>query len=363
MPANPAGGAPPAARFAPSRLFDDGAGRTRERLVALYVLLIAGNLAAWGWALGQFYDRPVLLGAAFLAYSFGLRHAFDADHIAAIDNVTRKLMAEEKRPIAVGLFFSLGHSTIVVGLVAAIVLAATPLQSRFDLLRTLGGAAGTALSAAFLFAIAAANTIVLVHVYRAFRAVRNGGAVAPEDIETLLAQRGFLARLLRPAFALIRRSWHMYPLGVLFGLGFDTATEVGLLGIAATQTLHGLPLWSILAFPALFTAGMTLVDTTDSVIMVGAYGWAFLKPIRRLYYNLTITFVSVAAALVVGGIEALGLVAERFGLAGPFWDFVGGLGGNLDSLGYGIVAFFVACWVISIVVYRAKGYDRNEASV
>ena len=342
------------------KIFSDPPETARAKVIALYAVLIASNAAAWLWALIEFRDRPLLLGTAFLAYSFGLRHAFDADHIAAIDNVTRKLMQEGRRPIAAGFFFSLGHSTIVVGLALAIALTATALQSRFDTFKAIGGMIGTSVSALFLFAIAAANIVVLMQVYRAFRTVRRGGSLREEDVDHMLAQRGFLGRIFRPAFRLVRRSWHMYPLGVLFGLGFDTATEVGLLAISAAQAAHGLSIWSILIFPALFTAGMSLMDTTDSTVMVGAYGWAFVKPVRILYYYMTVTFVSVGAALVVGAIETLGLIGDRLGLEGPFWSFIGTLGDNFGLVGYGIVAFFVASWAVSFSIYTAKGYDRLE---
>ena len=343
-------------------IFDDAAGNMRDKIVSIYVLLIAGNIAAWLWALVEFHDRPLLIGTAFLAYSFGLRHAFDADHIAAIDNVTRKLMQEGRRPIATGFFFSLGHSTIVVALAVAIALTTTALQGHFDAFKSVGGMIGTSVSALFLFAIAAANIVVLVQVYKAFRTVKEGGRLVENDIDLLLSQRGFLGRIFRSLFTLIERSWQMYPLGVLFGLGFDTATEVGLLGISATQASQGLSIWSIMVFPALFTAGMSLMDTTDSTLMVGAYGWAFLKPIRKLYYNLTITFVSVVAALIIGGIEALGLIGDKFGLEGPFWSFIGSLADNFGMLGYAIVAFFILSWLLSFLIYKAKGYDGIEVA-
>jgi len=190
--------------------------------------------------------------------------------------------------------------------------------------------------------------------------VRRGGAYVEEDLNHLLGQRGFLGRLFRPMFRLVSRSWHMYPLGFLFGLGFDTATEIALLGIAAAEASQGLPIWSIMVFPALFTAGMSLIDTTDGVLMLGAYGWAFNKPIRKLYYNLTITFVSVLVAVLIGGIEALGLVAGRLGLEGRFWTFIGTLNDNFGSLGYLIIAIFIASWLISIAVYRLGRFDRLE---
>jgi nickel/cobalt transporter (NiCoT) family protein len=344
------------------RIFDDTAEGARGKVIGMYALLIAFNIAVWLWTLIEFRDRPLLLGTAFLAYSFGLRHAFDADHIAAIDNVTRKLMQEGRRPIAVGFFFSLGHSTIVVALAVAIALTATALQSRFDTFKTVGGMIGTSVSALFLFIIAAANFVVLVQVYKAFQSVKRGGRFVEEDVDLLLSKRGFLGRIFRPAFRLIERSWHMYPLGVLFGLGFDTATEVGLLGISAAQASQGLSIWSILVFPALFTAGMSFMDTTDSTVMVGAYGWAFVTPIRKLYYNMTITFVSVVAALLIGGIEALGLIGDKLALQGPFWVLIGTLNDNFGSLGYAIVGFFVASWAVSFAIYKAKGYDRLEVS-
>ena len=342
--------------------FSDRTPSVRGKIVAVYALLILANVAAWAWAIVAFHDYPVLLGTAALAYSFGLRHAFDADHIAAIDNVTRKLMQEGRRPVGVGLYFSLGHSTIVVGLSIAIAITATALQDQFDSFKTFGAVAGTIVSALFLFAIAAANVVVLVSVYRAFQTVKNGGRFVEDDLDLALANRGLLARLFRRFFRVVEKSWQMYPIGVLFGLGFDTATEVGVLGISATQAAQGLSIWSILVFPALFTAGMTLVDTTDSVLMLGAYGWAFVKPIRKLYYNLTITAVSVVVALVVGGLETLNLIGDQLGLTdgGGFWGAIGTLNDNFGMLGYLIVGIFVVAWLISFVVYRLKGYDKIE---
>jgi high-affinity nickel-transport protein len=274
-------------------------------------------------------------------------------------------MQEGKRPIATGFFFALGHSTIVVGLSIAIALTATALQTRFETLKSVGGIIGTSVSALFLFAIAFANMLVLAAVYRTFRSVKSGGRFVEEDLDLVLAQRGVLGRLFRRFFGLIERSWHMYPLGVLFGLGFDTATEVGLLGISATQASSGLSIWSIMVFPALFTAGMTLVDTTDSILMLGAYGWAFVKPIRKLYYNLTITAVSVVVAVVVGGLEALNLIGDQLGLTagGGFWGAIGALNDNFGVLGYLIVGIFLVAWLVSYAVYRIKGYDEIEVSI
>src|SRR6202041_314606 len=237
--------APPVLR----RLFDDAAGDTRSKVIGIYSFLLVFNAAAWLWAVLAFRHFPVLVGTAFLAYSFGLRHAVDADHIAAIDNVTRKLMQQRKRPVTVGLMFSLGHSTIVITGSIAIAATALALQHRIDAVRAIGGLIGTSVSAFFLFAIAIVNLLVLQSVYRSFLRVRRGEPYVEEDFDLLLGNRGLLSRVFRPLFNLIRSSWHMYPLGLLFGLGFDTATEIGLLGISAAEASKGLSLSSILVFP------------------------------------------------------------------------------------------------------------------
>ena len=323
-----------------------------------FLLLL--NAGAWLWAVLAFRHHPLLLGTALLAYSLGLRHAVDADHIAAIDNVTRKLMQEGKRPVAVGCMFSLGHSTIVLLGSAAIAATAMALQHRMDAARHIGGVIGTLVSAFFLFGIALVNLVVLRSIYRAFQRVRHGAPYVEEDFDLLLADRGFLSRLFRPMFAMISRSWHMYPLGLLFGLGFDTATEIGLLGISAAEAAKGLSLLSILVFPALFAAGMSLIDTTDNILMLGAYGWAFVKPVRKLYYNLTITLVSVVVALGVGGIEALGLLADQFSLNGEVWDLVRKLNDNFGALGYFIIGIFALSWVVSFAIYKWRRFDDLE---
>jgi high-affinity nickel-transport protein len=196
-----------------------------------------------------------------------------------------------------------------------------------------------------------------VGTYRTFRRVRQGGRYTEEDMDMILARGGLLARVFKPLFRVIHESWHMYPLGFLFGLGFDTATEVALLGISATEAAKGMSIWAVLVFPALFTAGMCLVDTTDGILMLGAYGWAFLNPIRKLFYNMTITAVSVLVALLIGGIEAFGLVADQFNLAGGFWQFIHALNDNFGALGYLIIGIFAACWLLSMIVYRLKRYD------
>jgi nickel/cobalt transporter (NiCoT) family protein len=292
-------------------VFADDRGNLRQKVTGVYSLLIAFNIGAWIWAFAAFRHYPLLMGTCLLAYSFGLRHAVDADHIAAIDNVTRKLMQADKRPVTVGLMFSLGHSTIVVLASVGIAATALALQGRLDGFKEIGGLIGTLVSSFFLFALALMNFLILRGIYRAWKHVRSGGAYVDDDFDMLLANRGFIARLFRPLFRLVTRSWHMYPIGFLFGLGFDTATEISLLGIAATQAAKGLSAWSIMVFPVLFSAGMSLVDTLDGHLMLGAYGWAYQKPLRKIYYNMTITLVSIIVAVVIGGIEALGLVADK----------------------------------------------------
>jgi high-affinity nickel-transport protein len=335
-------------------------GHQRRQTAWLYALLLTFNLAAWVAAFVAFRGYPLLMGSCLLAYSFGLRHAVDADHIAAIDNVTRKLMQSGQRPVTVGLMFSLGHSTIVVLATIGIAATAMALQSRMSGFKEVGAVIGTLVSTFFLFAIALMNLIVLRSVLRAFRRVRRGEPYVDEDLDMLLADRGFLARIFRPLFNLISRSWHMYPLGFLFGLGFDTATEVGLLGISAAGAAQGMSIWSILVFPVLFMAGMTLIDTTDSILMLGAYGWAFVKPVRKLYYNITITTISVLVALLVGGIEGLGLLADKLHLSGGFWQALGSLNDNFGMIGYAIIGVFLAGWLLSVAVYKWMRFEELE---
>ena len=335
-------------------------GPLRRKLALLYAGLLGANLAVWAWAVTAYRDHPVLLGTALLAYGFGLRHAVDADHIAAIDNVTRRLMQGGRQPVTVGLFFALGHSSVVVLASIAVALASSALNERFAEYRGLGAVLSTAISALFLLAIAALNLAMLRGIWRAFRRVRAGGPYVEATFDLLTGRGGLLARLFRPLFALMTTPWLMLPLGFLFGLGFDTATEVALLALSAEGAAQGLPLASVLVLPALFTAGMTLVDTTDGVLMLGAYGWAFLKPIRKIYYNLTVTFMSVLVALLVGGIETLGLIGDQFELTGPFWQVVGDLNGDFGSIGYLIIGLFALSWLGSVLIYRLKGYDRLE---
>ncbi|RQR64265.1 HoxN/HupN/NixA family nickel/cobalt transporter [Burkholderia sp. Bp9126] len=318
-----------------------------RRLLMLYAGLLAANAAVWLWAFAVLRDRPLLLGTAAIAYGLGLRHAVDADHIAAIDVATRKLMQDGQRPLTVGLFFSLGHSTIVVAATLGVALTAFALRERFDAFREVGGTIGTAVSATFLLVLACVNLAILRDVWRHYRGGQGNAGTAHTH-----RRGGVVARLLRPLFRFVTKSWHMYPVGVLFGLGFDTATEIGLLAIAAAQASQGLPLYAILLFPALFMAGMTLIDSTDNVLMIHAYGWAMDDPQRKLLYNASITFVSAAVALAIGGIEAAGLLADKLALTGPVRDALDALGERFGALGYGIVALFLICWIASILFHR-----------
>jgi nickel/cobalt transporter (NiCoT) family protein len=340
---------------------DDTAGDQRSKISAIYGLIAAVNVLAWIWAAVALGDRPTLLGTAALAYVLGLRHAVDADHIAAIDNVVRKLMQEGKRPIAAGLFFSLGHALVVALAVAAIVGLAFALQGRLHPFRVAGSIVGTGASAFFLLAIALINLIVLRGVWQSFRKARRGEPVAERELDHLLSGSGLLARIFRPLFRMVSHSWQMFPIGFLFGLGFDTASEISLFTVAAGQASGGMSFGTVMIFPALFAAGMTLADTTDSVLMVGAYGWAYLNPIRKIWYNLTITAVSVLVAVLIGGVEALNLMADKLGLGGAFWTAVGDLNSGLASFGYLIVGVFVASWAVSYLIYRWQGLDRPLA--
>ena len=325
--------------------------------------LILANVAAWAWAFVAFQDQPILLGAALLAWSLGLRHAVDADHIAAIDNVTRKLLQAGRRSVTAGLFFALGHSAVVALVVAGLAAATPLLGGRLEAFKEIGELIGTLASALFLFAIAIVNLIILRSLWRIFRRVRSGGGYVEEDLDAVLrGMAGFWCRLCRPLFGLIPRPWHMLLLGFLFGLGFDTATEVALLGLAASQAAHGLPFWSVLVFPALFAAGMALVDTADGALMASAYGCAFVKPVSKLYYNLVITSVSVVVAVAVGSIEVLGLLGERLGSSGTFWDTIARLNDNADGLGFVIIGVFISIWIGAIAFYRHRRRGEVDAA-
>ena len=293
------------------------------------------------------------LGLGITAYTLGLRHAFDADHIAAIDNTTRKLMAEGKRPLGVGFFFSLGHSTVVFALAFLFSIGIRSLGGQVanggSTLHSVGGLIGTGVSGAFLYVIAILNLVILVSIVKVFRRMRRGD-YDERELEHQLNSRGLMSRFYGRFTRRIRESWQMYPVGVLFGLGFDTATEVALLFIAAGAASSGLPFYAILCLPVLFAAGMSLLDTIDGSFMNFAYGWAFSKPVRKVYYNITITGLSVAVALIVGTIELLSILADKLSLHGPVWGFVTGV--DLNTVGVAIAALFVVTWAVALAVWR-----------
>jgi len=330
----------------------------KPRIMAIVACLVAANGATWLWAWHLFAGNPVLLGTALLAYVLGLRHAVDADHIAAIDNVVRKLMQDGKKPLSAGCFFSLGHSTVVVLAALAIAATTTAMRDGFESFKFVGGVIGTFVSASFLLGIGLTNLLILKGVWNAFQHAKLGKMPDAGHLDLMLGGGGFLARLCRPLFDAITRSWHMYPLGFVFGLGFDTATEISVLGISAAQAANGLSIWSILVFPSLFTAGMALVDTIDSILMTGAYGWAFAHPIRKLWYNLTITVASVAVAIFIGGVEVVGALVDKLGLKGVVWTFIAALNDSLSHFGFIVIGVFVSCWLLSVAIYRWRGYDN-----
>ena len=324
---------------------------TKSESSALVIGLVLASVAAWIWALFAFAGRADLLAAAVLAYTLGLRHAFDADHIAAIDNVVRKLMAAGRPSAKVGFFFSLGHSTVVVLASAAVALAAGGWLRSWQVI---GGTLGTMVSVGFLFAIGLANCLVLRTLWTTYARRRRGETAEGQEPGAMLEVGGPLGRLLRPLVGMISRAWHMYPLGLLFGLGFDTATEVALIGVAATQSAKGLPLWTVMVFPALFTAGMSLLDTLDSIVMTRAYAWALIDPLRRLRYNLAMTAISVFIAFSVCGLEALALVGDRGSLGGGFWRAVASVSDRFSLLGMAFAALLVLCWLAGSTIYRVR---------
>lgn len=328
----------------------------KTRIVMIYSGLGAATLTGFiaSVIVGQL--SVLLAGLGILAFTFGLRHGVDADHIVAIDNTTRKLLQEGKRPLTVGFWFALGHSTIVVGLIVSLVLAAKTVVGSLPVLRSNGAILGTTVSGLFLFIIGLVNAIIVVGIYRLFKTMREG-RMNDSELETLLANRGVLNRYFKGLFKIVRNSWQIYPIGVLFGLGFDTASEIALIAISVgVGVSSNVPLWMILVLPFMFTCGMALVDTTDGLAMRTMYGWAFLKPVRKVYYNLTVTVISVAVAFAIGGVELLQVFSSELKLNGPFWGWLGGL--DFETMGFGIIGIFVVSWLLSMAYWRLKGYDK-----
>ena len=308
-------------------------------------------------------DKVLGIGVGLTAYALGLRHAFDADHIAAIDNTTRKLMEDGQRPLGVGFFFSLGHSTIVFGLALLISLGVRavvgPVQDDSSALHHYTGLIGTSVSGLFLYLIAAINIVILAGILKVFRGMRRGHFDEAE-LEQHLNNRGFFNRFFGRFTRSITKSRQMYPLGMLFGLGFDTATEIALLVLAGSSAAAGLPWYAILCLPVIFAAGMSLLDTIDGSFMNVAYGWAFAQPVRKVFYNIAVTGLSIAVALVIGTAELLGLLAEQFGWTGGFWDWVGGL--DLNIIGFVIVGMFVATWLAALLIWRFGRIEQRWAA-
>jgi high-affinity nickel-transport protein len=316
-------------------------------------------LHALGFGLFLYYlpRNPALTGLATLAYTFGLRHAFDADHIAAIDNTTRKLMRDGKRPLGTGFFFSLGHSTIVFGLTAALAVAAGTVHSQISNFQAYGSTIGASVSGTFLLLIGALNLLVLLEVLGVFRRMKRGN-YDEQDLERALENQGFLARfLLKRVGDRIDTSWKMYPLGVLFGLGFDTATEIALLAVAAGVATHHVPFLAVISLPLIFAAGMSMMDTLDGAFMSHAYGWAFSSPVRKVYYNISVTSLSVAIAWMVGAIELLQVLAAKLALHGPFWRLLSSI--DLGHLGYLVVGLFVATWLFSLTFWKTRRVEER----
>jgi high-affinity nickel-transport protein len=330
----------------------------KRRILTIYVFLIGFNIVIWALLLLTSVKYAILLGLAPVAYGFGLRHAVDPDHIAAIDNTTRKLMQDGQRPVAVGLFFSLGHSTVVFALSVVIAISATFVQATLPQMQSVGGVIGTTVSGVFLIIIAALNIVVLIDIYKTWRKVVQGQTYDDETLEDYLSNRGLIARLLKPLLKMVNHSWNMYPIGLLFGLGFDTASEVGILGMSALGGSKGLPVWSILLLPLLFVAGMSLADTTDGVAMLGAYGWAYVRPVRKLYYNMNITLISVLVALFIGGIEVLQVIGTETGASGGLFGWAHTI--PFGTLGFYIIGIFVISWIISVLIYKLRGIDRLD---
>ena len=303
---------------------------------------------------GTFFARLAALG--IVAYTLGLRHGVDADHIVAIDNTTRKLLQDGERPLTVGTWFSLGHSTVVVGLVVALVVVTQSVANQIPGLQSSGAIIGTTVSGIFLFLIGLINAIIVVGIYQTFKAMKQG-KLDESQLESMLQNRGFLNRYLGGLFKIVRKPWQIYPIGILFGLGFDTASEIALFAITIVFAFSSsISLWMVLLLPFLFTCGMVLADTTDGIAMRAAYGWAFLRPIRKIYYNLTLTLISVAVAFAIGGLELLQVLASELNLTGPYWSWLLRL--NPATMGFGIVGIFLVTWLVSVAYWKLRRYDE-----
>ena len=301
------------------------------------------------------FKYAVLAGLGIVSYVLGLRHAVDADHIAAIDNTTRKLLQQGKRPVTVGTWFSLGHSTIVIALTAALVLATKAVVNAVPAFESGGAIVGTSISGVFLFIIGLVNVLIVLDVYKTFKGLRDGKLTATQ-LDDALNKNSFMSKTFGKLFKIVNEPWQIYPVGILFGLGFDTATQIALIAISI-GIAGSVPFWYVLIMPLLFTARMVTIDTSDGVSMRCAYGWAFLKPIRKIYYNLTITIISVLVAFAIGGIELIQVIASEVGLTSGFWGFLASL--DFETMGYAIIAIFLISWLVAMTYYRYKGYEKT----
>ncbi|SAL97015.1 hypothetical protein [Absidia glauca] len=334
--------------------------KVRPKVLIMFAFLCAVNIVIWVVSVIVYKPYPSMLGTGALAYTLGLRHAVDADHISAIDNVTRKLLNDNQHPVSVGLFFSLGHSTIVFIVCVIVAATANAVANGVENFSEIGGIIGTSISIAFLVLIATLNIIVLVGVLRTLRRVKREGVYTELDIEEYLNNSGILGRFFRPVFRFVDASWKMYPLGLLFGLGFDTSTEITLLGITAVQGAQGMNMWLIILLPLLFASGMSLIDSLDGMLMLFTYTWAYINPVRKLYYNLTITMISVVVAVLVALIEFFSLIGEQLELENGWWSFWYTLSDSFEWIGIVIVGAFILTWVVSAMVYRWLGYKALE---
>jgi nickel/cobalt transporter (NiCoT) family protein len=352
------------------------AAREWSRLGAMFAFVVALNAAGWG--IYVLYVMPhhfsykgeggsaglgVGIGVAITAWFLGFRHAFDADHISCIDNTTRKLMADGKRPLGTGFFFSFGHSTIIVAVGVGITIAARAVfgavvdpNSAYE---SAGGTIGTLLSAGFLYLIALLNLIVLAGIFKVFRGMRSG-SYDEQQLEAQLQARGLMYRFFGRFMKSINHTWQLYFVGLVFGIGFDTATEVVLLAATAYAAIQGLPYFAVLALPFLFAGGMTLFDTLDGAFMNFAYGWAFARPVRKVYYNLVITALSIGAAFIIGTIEILGVLTAELHLNGGFWDLMANF--DINLAGFCIVGLFVLVWAAALIYWRVGDVEHRWSS-
>jgi nickel/cobalt transporter (NiCoT) family protein len=335
--------------------------REKALIAGVYLAIAVATVVGFLLLLVVARSYALFLPLGVLSFTLGLRHGVDADHISAIDNTTRKLLQQDQRPLTVGTWFSLGHSTIVVGMIVVLVVAFDFVNHTYGTFAAVGSVLGTVVSGAFLWIIGLINLVIVLEIYRIFQGLQ-AGRLSEEGLEEQLNKRGFMNRYFGRLFRVVNRPWQMYPVGVLFGLGFDTASEVTVIALTLglSTGLAPVPVWTALLMPFLFTVGMVAVDTTDGIAMRYAYGWAFLKPIRKVYYNLTITIISVLVAFVIGTLEVLTVLATELGLSGPFWSSLNAVNGEAawQYVGFGIIALFVITWLVAMAIYRRRGYEQ-----